>query len=212
MEYTFGDGRKVPSHFENPIDNLILESAFILNPHFKNMNMTPNCLTFISGVFGILSTLCIVNSNYLLASAFYLLSYIFDCYDGNFARTYDQVTEFGDWFDHVKDNLVVISMLVAVYFKTDLPSNLKFYSLIIVVIFIFLMNIHMGCQEHHYHNCHSEVNEIINKSKTLHMLTNKLKGVCTNNNIKYTRYIGSGTCTIVICIILIIFQYKQIRV
>ena len=69
-------GRKVPNHFENPIDNLILESAFILNPHFKNMNMTPNCLTFISGVFGILSTLCIAPQAILNQSTTQLLLFV----------------------------------------------------------------------------------------------------------------------------------------
>jgi phosphatidylglycerophosphate synthase len=200
-------GRKIPTEFENPIDNLILKLVILVNPYFKKIGMTPNILTSISGIFGLLAVFCIYKSNYLLAGLMYFISYVFDCFDGNFARMYDQVTNFGDYYDHVKDWVIIILIIIMVYYKRDIASNIKVISLIIIIIIGILCNIHVSCQEDFYHSNFS----VINKSKTLDMLGSKFKHFCINNNIKYTRYAGCGTLTMSIVVLLIFFQFSKKR-
>jgi len=45
----------------------------------------------------------LIHKSYKLSALFLMISYYFDMMDGYIARKYDQVTEFGDWFDHISD-------------------------------------------------------------------------------------------------------------
>ena len=47
--------RKIPREYENPIDNINLDFAEFMCPYFKVLNLTPNDLTTISFIFGLLS-------------------------------------------------------------------------------------------------------------------------------------------------------------
>ena len=199
-------GRKIPSKYENPLDNLIIELAVLLNPYFKKMGLTANGLTAISGIFGLLTVYFIYKSNYLMAAGMFAISYIFDCFDGNFARTYNQVTEFGDWFDHTKDALVIILMIIVLYFKKDITNKLKIQSLIVSSIFAFLMCIHLSCQEQHYHSKNIVSENDKSKSLQVHDIFN---GMCINKNIKYTRYVACGTCNLITVLILVMFHFKK---
>ena len=97
-------GRKLPDNDENPIDSIIYKFIVVpLSPFLHNVGFTPNVLTFISAMLQFYSIYCLQNDDYHLFGAFYILGYIADCFDGYIARTYDQVTEFGDMFDHVTD-------------------------------------------------------------------------------------------------------------
>ena len=58
--------RKLPKNLDNPIDNFILDYIVDpLNPLFYKIGMTPNKLTGLSGIFGLLSVYCIYKSNYI---------------------------------------------------------------------------------------------------------------------------------------------------
>ena len=46
------------------------------------------------------------NNNYILACIYYFISYFFDVLDGIYAREYNMVSEFGDYYDHIKDIVV----------------------------------------------------------------------------------------------------------
>jgi len=47
--------------------------------------------------------------NQFALSAFsYLISYMFDCWDGYYARKYNMESKFGDYYDHVSDMFIGI--------------------------------------------------------------------------------------------------------
>ena len=46
--------RKIPPEYENPIDNVLINCANKTDFVYKNLNMTPNHLTSLSLLFGIL--------------------------------------------------------------------------------------------------------------------------------------------------------------
>jgi len=198
------DGKKIPDHLECPIDTFILDKIVIpVNPVFKAMGATPNILTGVSGVFGLLAVYSAYKSNYALCALLYLISYIFDCFDGNFARTYDMVTPFGDWFDHVKDVVIAVLLVVTVYFKKDLKMSTKLWSFgILSLVMLFTLS-YFNFQEKHYHKNNKVPSE--HKSSTL----GKLKFLHTPNEDSHAgffRYFGCGTFNIVFVLFLVYFH------
>ena len=108
---------------------------------WHNAGFTPNMLT----TLGVISTAAGVYFLYkkqtVLASICILLWMYFDYADGILARKYSQVTEFGDYYDHVTDWLGmggILSVLAihGAYIQVGLL-------LLLTVFFV----IHMGCIE-----------------------------------------------------------------
>src|SRR5271170_5115362 len=95
--------RKLPREIENPIDNMIVDFCDKLNPYMKEINIIPNHLTTLALICTCISFYYIYYDNFTLGALFFGIAYIFDCMDGNYARKYDMVTEFGDWYDHLVD-------------------------------------------------------------------------------------------------------------
>ena len=104
-------GRKIIKENENPIDNLIIYTTDILNPFFYKLKLTPNDLTTISLIIGLFSPLLIYNQYYISGGILFFISYMFDCYDGNYARTYNMASDFGDLYDHISDIIKFIAFI-----------------------------------------------------------------------------------------------------
>ena len=176
---TSNNGRKTIREFENPIDNIYIDIGEKLNPIFKSLKFTPNTLTTFSLLFGILSAYNLQISNNKISAIFLITSYIFDCFDGNYARKYNMETKFGDLYDHYSD----LFQIILVYYTMYTLNKKKFKSYLIIFILILLLPfIQLGCQQYYYNN---------NQEESL----DNLKILCPDKNwIKYTRYFGPGTC------------------
>ena len=70
-------GRKLPSNYDDPIDSLFCDYSEKLNPYFKRINFTPNGITTLSFIFGLLAIYAYIKSNYLLCAILYLIGYFF---------------------------------------------------------------------------------------------------------------------------------------
>ena len=182
--------RKIPAKYENPIDNHIFSFMEIIAPYFYKYGFTPNMITTLSFVCALVALFLIKNEYYILAGIFWFSNYIFDCLDGYIARKYDQVSAFGDLYDHITDVLTLLILLYIIYKKQD------YVSLIIITIFSILCVIHMGCQEKEYDD----------KNVTSISL---LKGLCSDKlNIEYTRYVGCATLQIVIVCVILSYKFR----
>lgn len=131
---------------------------------------------------------------------FIILSYFFDCFDGHFARSYNMVTKFGDYYDHISDASKVILL---VYFICTMYTSKVCYVLPILIIFFILTLIHLSCQEFYYNRP--------NASNTLSLLrffciANK-KNV--NNILGITRFFGCGTFYIAIILSVIYLKNNK---
>ena len=202
--------RKLPKILDDPTDNFILDNIVDpINPLFFKMNMTPNKLTAISGIFGLLSAYYAYKSKYALASLLFLISYIFDCFDGNFARRYNMVTEFGDWFDHIKDSFIIILLFIIIIYKKDITFNIKIISLILFLVFLLLSFCYLKEQELIYH----KNNDNIKKSNSLNILNNinLFKNYTSEEKLKYLKYFGCGGFNLIIVIILILFEITKFK-
>ena len=107
------------------------------------------------------------------------------------------VTDFGDYYDHVKDVTILILLGYVTFhrYRDCSSKNLKIAS-IIFFIFLFLALMHLGCQEKVY----------ISTSETL----GGLKYLCSSDeNIKWSRYFGSGTFNIIFVLLIIYMEQYQ---
>ena len=178
---------------ENPIDILLAKLANSMKKNFHSLHFTPNHITTLSLIFGLFSVFLLYKDKYVLSVIFYIISYFFDVLDGIYARTYNMVTKFGDYYDHSKDLLINVLYVSMIIYKCKNRIKLIFFILLILFSFIGLC-IHMGCQENIYNS---------SESNTLSLL----KKLCKNNpeqKIKYTRFFGCGTFILLICIVSLI--------
>jgi hypothetical protein len=178
--------RKLPSKYENPIDNCIYILVENTTDYFHKLNFTPNMLTTIGVSFTGLMLYSIKNNNYRNAAIYYMISYIFDCYDGYYARKYNMVTKFGDYYDHIHDVTKNILLFYVLYKKN--PKRTIKYIPIVILLFVFAL-VHLKYQEDYYDR-HYE-------SKTLnfnHLLgIKKVSKNVAKRKLRYTRYFGCGT-------------------
>ena len=193
-------GRKIPDHLENPLDNLLIKGCEYSAPFLKKLKMTPNILTTIGLIFGLLSIICLIKDKFILGFIFYWISYWFDCVDGYFARKYKMETKFGDYYDHVRDVGIFGGVTIVLLIKLKSTPLRVAYGIAITFSFI-LMLIHMGCQENH------------SSFETHNDCLGKFKGWCPNHeeSIKISRFFGCGTLHLVqsIFILLCAFRYSN---
>jgi phosphatidylserine synthase len=191
--------RKIPSQFENFIDNQLIHLADRIQPYFYKVGFTPNMLTTISLLTWLSGLYFFLNCGTyytLYTIALFTISYFFDCMDGNFARTYNMVSSFGDYYDHCSD--MIKYSLTAYYIYI-----LHFYNVLYIIMFFYiLMNIHLSCQELYYGK----------PSNTLFAL----KYICPTNKknvndfLNITKYFGCGTTHLIGFLCIIYIKQKQI--
>jgi hypothetical protein len=189
------NGRKIPLNFENPLDNYIISFCDYFINFCLKYKITPNIVT-ITRIF--LSFYII----YLLYFTTYIyfpiigitIFYFMDCLDGHLARLTDQVTVLGDYLDHNADLFFYINFLIYIFYKTYIY---KFYIIISFVILSYLALVHLSLQQKNYKliiydNLNKDLIknniedfEILDKLKYLHNFE--------PNNIKWSKYFGTGT-------------------
>ena len=175
-------GRKVPREYECPIDSVIYDFATVIDPVFHSIGFTANGITFLSIVFEILALYALANRMPIFA-LYNMIGYFFDCLDGYHARKHNQVSEFGDYLDHISDSVYCIGFLVIVLMFYSPIEKISIIS--IATILFFLSTTHLGCQEMVYNKPE--------ESSTLGVLPK----ICSKDNvhsiIPFTRFFGTGT-------------------
>ena len=202
-------GRKIPEHLDDPIDNILYRFCDLLSPAFKATNHTPNLITTYSLITGILSCYFLYTGRIELFISLYFISYFFDCFDGYFARRYKMTSKFGDIYDHAKDTVVSILLLVVVFLR----YRVTFPNLLIMVILFILFTVHMGCQQKYYkqekkENKEKNEEKKENKEKNEEKKENKenkeenetidaYEVMCKDSKyLRYTRFFGPGMLTL----------------
>ena len=200
--------RKIAKEFENPLDNLFIDGSEKLSPLFKKLKMTPNMITFISLIFGILAIYCLYKNHIIAFGIFYLISHFFDCFDGHFARKYKMVSRGGDLFDHIKDAIVFIGIVIIFIIK--FKTCLNWYEWILIFIIIFMAALGMakqlGCQERHYAKTANFKSS--EKSHTLSLYSKLCKTDDTANEMRSRRWLGCGAFILITVIVVILTFYR----
>ena len=195
--------RKLPDEYENPFDILIYKIVIKIEPYFKKWNFSPNQITTIGNIFGIIGIYKLYQGKYIESALFYFIRYIFDCLDGYYARKYDKVTIFGDWYDHISDILILIVYIILLYIK-----NKKIFSkiAIIFVLMLYLMLLHFYYQEIYYKNEKESptINAIQKVIPTFLLPKDESDLSC---KLYKTKYFGNGTLVIIVMLILVYYAY-----
>lgn len=183
---------KIPNKFENPIDILLSKLADKISPYFYSLNFTPNHITTMSVIFSICCIYTLYKEYYILSSIMLLLSYFFDILDGIYARKYDMVTEFGDYYDHISDILLYLILIPMIIYKSKNKTKLIPF-IILLMICLFVMMIQLGCQEK---ISNSNESKMLSYYKKLCPYPEKI--------MKFSRFGGCGTFIFMTMIIIII--------
>lgn len=192
---------KIPSKFENPVDNTIYYFVEFLAPVFYKMGFTPNMITTLGNICTLIFIYYFLKKEFTFAAIFFFLSYFFDCLDGYVARSYNMTSEFGDFYDHISDGLkTIIFMLLLI----KMNKKLAIVYIPLLALLFGLMGIHLANQEIYYDK---EEN-----SKTLQIfksLSNSKTRFDAEKTMTYSRFFGCGTVIIVMTIM--IANYKKSR-
>ncbi len=194
---------KIPDYYENPIDVQLLKTCSFTSTLLYKLNMTPNQITTLSLIAGLISIYYYKTQNYIKCGIFFFLSYYFDCLDGFYARKYKMVTKFGDIYDHIKDWLIIILFAYLIYYNDNVNNKFKNISLIILVLMLVMVFIHFRYQEIYYHN-------ITTKDSEYSIMKNLFENLLSNrnyDNMRYTRFFGTGTWNIIFILFLMMHKY-----
>lgn len=186
------DGRKIDRSMENPIDNILIDISYHVGQAIKHIPyMSPNVITSLSLIVSLYAVYKIFNGFYMIGGILFFFGYFLDCLDGNFARSNNMVTDFGDYYDHISDSVTSIA-LIAVILVLKIKVKTKALFLFSLLIFCILLSVQLDCQEK---------NSVAQKSDTLSFFCG---GMCSNKNYIYkSRYLGSGTVNLMISLFII---------
>ena len=185
---------KINNNLDNPIDNFLYKNIDTQLELFYNLYLTPNSLTTISLIFGILSSYYFYKNDYNIAGILFVIAYYFDCADGKLARKYNMTSKIGDIYDHYSDYFKFGLLFVLMYMK----SKKKCKKIIIpTIIMAILVMIFYECQEKIYDKYEStsvlSIN-VINKTN------------CTKY-IHVLKYFGPGTFILYITGIILFWKH-----
>lgn len=195
-------GKKIPDHLDDPFDNILYKLCDALSEPFYLTGHTPNMITTYSLITGILACYFLFKKNIKLFIGLYLLSYFFDCFDGYFARRYKMTSKFGDIYDHAKDTIVNVLMVVVIFYRYYDAVTIP--NLVIMTGLFTLFTVHMGCQQKYY--------KASNGEKGTAETIDAYEVMCKDKeNLRYTRYFGPGMLTIFTVIMIYWVWYKKIN-
>ena len=184
---------KLPRKYDNPIDVMFQDTSYFMGPSFLSNKFTPNMITTLSFIFGVIVIYCMEINKFKIAAVFHLLSYLFDCFDGNFARRYNMETEFGDWYDHLKDTAYSIAIIYMLYRKMPFKANTRLWIFLVILGLFSMSMIFFGCTELY----------IKKNRKYIHSSTclGVMERICLVNDERFfriIRYFSSGTLVVFI--------------
>ncbi len=197
---------KLPYEYESPFDVLIYKSLHYTNPIYYRLGFTPNMITTVSFIFGLISAYLLYKQKYILSALVYAISYYYDCMDGSLARQYKMISKFGDLYDHLTDTIVIVAILWILITNTEMSKNYKLFGFILFIVFTLLLVVHTSHQEDYY-------NKIKNKDKEnysiMHTVLSKLFNINNHDNMRYTCYFGCGTWVVMYMCYLIYFEISK---
>lgn len=108
--------------------------AFYITTLLVKTKVTPNSVTYLSLLIGVLSAFSIYIGHLYLSVFLLNISFILDCVDGQIARAKQLQSEFGMWLDNISDRVVENIILIGMFFIQS--DNNIFVVGIVLLIFL----------------------------------------------------------------------------
>lgn len=184
-------GKKLLPEHQDVVDFQLDKLVVILNPIFKSINFTPNHITTLSLIFGLITLYLLWKKHCVLAGVSYFISYFFDCQDGNYARTYKMYSEFGSLYDHISDAVIIIG-LIGIYILKDYNNKFR-YGLLAGGAIIGLICWQYYLKQEEYYNAKAE-----NKESEVSM-----------ESMRYLKFFGPGSAALMITIVIMVSGFFE---
>lgn len=192
---------KLPDELQDPVDTAILGYTEHILPYLKKTNHTPNDVTTYSFICGLLSVLLLYNGCIPAFCVLFVMSYVFDCMDGQMARKYDMVTKDGDVYDHATDWIVYILIVFVMYNRYKKVTG-RFLVLGVLILALVGTCIYTGCQQAY------------TKQNGLHA-TREFQDIfiplAVPNGIHVARYTGFGCLMLIVVVSVLFLEYAKNR-
>jgi len=196
--------RKCDRRYENPIDNVIIDSCDYVCPLLYALHFTPNIITTIGTIVYFLALVNLCRGNMWWFVALYVAGYWLDCLDGHYARKYHMETEFGDYFDHVRDLLLMIAISIIIFmrYNNKVPRYVMMLVSAVLGIMLVLMIMYIGCLD-----CieHSETSRP--HSATLSFTRSLCVTPYPEHFVSFFRYFGHATNVLVLLVMILGLEY-----
>lgn len=190
---------KVKKDLYHPFDWFLLDKCNDASPCFKKLGFTPNHLTTLSFISGLLSCYCISIGRIYIGVVLFIISYWFDCCDGVMARKYNMSTKFGDLYDHATDTIVSVLLFYILYKRySKCPKDFIVFC-VIIGIFIVLSFYHIGCRQLVYSGDKS--------NESLDMYSFACSKGNPEDNLRKVKYFGSGAWILAFSICVVVFEF-----
>jgi phosphatidylglycerophosphate synthase len=107
--------RKETIKYTDFISNYFYQQiAFLITSFLMKTKITPNIVTLISLIFGLLSAFFVFKHSIVLSIVFLNISFILDCVDGQLARVKRLESDFGMWLDNISDRIVENAIVLSI--------------------------------------------------------------------------------------------------
>jgi len=193
---------KLPDVYECPVDVWLLKFIDTHLAWYYVNGFTPNLVTTISILIGMLSALAVYYQQFAVGAALFIIAYYLDCVDGKLARKYNMVTAFGDFYDHFGDVLKFALVAYALYHNNNkkLSVSQHTYKTIVTVLTCFLF-LQIGYQETLYNQSDSTTLSLFRSLVSIDSQPER--------SIQLTKYLGQGTFVVLFSAIIILWdKYK----
>ncbi|MEQ6125083.1 CDP-alcohol phosphatidyltransferase family protein [Pseudotenacibaculum sp. MALMAid0570] len=165
MRYSY-KSVKESFHNQEPWLNVLLLKYITMPMVYFIINytkITPNFISIISLIFGVLSAYLYFTGEIFLAAISYFISYIFDALDGKVARLTKKGKVYGAWLDIFIDriNLVLISTAISYNFYSN-TEDIR----LLFLNSIFLGLVFIGSESRHHINLFKSKESIKEKEPT----------------------------------------------
>jgi phosphatidylglycerophosphate synthase len=140
---------KIPMNERCESDKLLYVLVQNSLSFWHDINFTPNMITTLGAISSYLSLKYYYKGNKKYSILFLLLRAYFDYTDGALARVYNQISKFGDYYDHIVDSVFLIVLNIIIYNKFK-NKNRSILILSILNIFSWNMLSIFGCDEIKY--------------------------------------------------------------
>jgi len=197
------NGRKIPPELENPIDNVCYSLGEYLSPYFKKLNFTPNILTTISMFFGIMTIYYYTQKRYIHSAIYFSIAYLFDCFDGYYARKYNMTSKFGGMYDSTKDAVISIIILFLIYNKYKNLKDWRYFLQFGWSLLYIPALMHVGCMEKYKYYDKQEEGKILSFHSKFCPKNNK-KDI--HNMMRIIRFVNFPTIYVYL-LFLILYSY-----
>lgn len=184
---------KINKKFLHPIDIIFYNIIKKISPAFKKFNFSPNMITSLSLIITLIGIYAFYIDLRIISSLLIFLGYFFDVMDGYYARKYNLVSKFGDYYDHISD-LFKVLVIYYILFKKK-KNNIYFINYLLLLFFFSILTLIDTGSVHSTYKYKSE-------SKSLNFT--KLFSL-DKKYISYTKYFGPATLFLLLSIIVLIY-------